>query len=74
MSREHEGMRTHRVRYGETLSTIAGAYYGRPELWERIYQANRHYIANPSQLDPGQSLVIPHLFVPELRHLLGGGD
>lgn len=63
-------MRTHRVRYGETLSTIAARYYGDAELWERIYQANRHYIANPSQLDPGQSLVVPHLPLPELRHFL----
>lgn len=65
-----EPMRTHRVRYGETLSTIAARYYGDPELWETVYQANRHYVANPNQLDPGQSLVIPYHLIRELRHAL----
>jgi len=62
--------RLHRVRHAETLSSIALAFYGDPNRWEHIYQANRHYIADPNRLDPGQSLVIPHLFADEFRHWL----
>lgn len=62
--------RTHRVRNAETLSTIAEAYYRDPAKWILIYQANRHYIANPNQLDPGQVLVIPHELVSALAHVL----
>lgn len=63
-------MRTHRVRYAETLSSLASKYYGDPGLWEHIYQANRHYVADPNRLDPGQCLVIPHLFAHEARRWL----
>jgi len=63
-------IRTHRVRFAETLSSLAVKYYGDATLWEHIYQANRHYIANPNALDPGQSLVIPRLVLPEIRHWL----
>lgn len=64
------GKRLHRVRHAETLSSLAVTYYGDAGQWEEIYQANRHYIANPNMLDPGQILVIPHLWAPEVRHWL----
>jgi nucleoid-associated protein YgaU len=63
-------LRTHRVRYAETLSSLAARYYGNASRWEHIYQANRHYIADPNRLDPGQNIVIPHLVVDEFRHWL----
>ncbi len=59
-------MRTHRVARGETLATIAQAYYGDASKWAVIYSHNERYIANPNQLDPGQELVIPHLVAPGL--------
>lgn len=62
--------RYHKVRYAETLSSLAARYYGDPDLWEDIYQANRHYIADPNRLDPGQSIVIPRMVGAELRNWL----
>lgn len=59
-------MRTHRVLYGETLSTIAMAYYHDPGKWAIIFQHNSHYLPDPNHLDPGQILVIPHLGLPGL--------
>lgn len=59
-------LRTHRVRYGETLSSIAETYYGDPALYTFIYQHNRHYIENVNQLYPGQIIVIPYLPMKEL--------
>lgn len=55
------GMRYHRVRYGDTLTSLGALYYGKELLGFVIYQHNRHYIADPNQLFPGQELVIPYL-------------
>jgi len=35
----------HKVSTGETLRSIAGKYYGNPNLWERIYSANEKYVS-----------------------------
>ena len=59
-------MRTHRVARGETLATIAQTYYKDAGKWAVIYQHNERYIPNPNQLEPGQTLVIPHLVAPGL--------
>jgi hypothetical protein len=54
------GMRTYMVRPGDSLSKIAGVYYGNIHLWPRIYEANREVVgANPNLIQPGQILVIP---------------
>jgi LysM repeat protein len=37
--------RLHKVEAGETLRSIASKYYGNPNLWERVYQANEKYIS-----------------------------
>jgi len=48
------------VQPGDTLSGIARQAYGNPNLWNRIYQANRSTIGpNPGAIYPGQQLVIP---------------
>lgn len=39
--------KSHRVATGDTLRSIAGKYYGDPNLWERIYDAN------PDKVDRG---------------------
>lgn len=51
----------HVVRPGETLWSIAakGDVYDDPYLWPLIYKFNRDQIKNPSQIYPGQTLLIP---------------
>ena len=53
------GGRTHRVRKGETLSTISRRYYGTSGLWRRIVEANPG--VDTRRLDVGRVLVIPPL-------------
>jgi hypothetical protein len=50
---------THEVRAGETLSSISRTLFGSPAGWRRLYQANRHHLANPHRLVPGTILQIP---------------
>lgn len=47
----------HRVIDGETLVAIAEKYYGSPEPWFLIMQAND--IVKPWEITPGQELIIP---------------
>lgn len=47
------------VRPGDTLSLIAGRYYGNVAEWPKIYNANRSKIHNPNLIYPGQVLSIP---------------
>ncbi|WP_282753422.1 LysM peptidoglycan-binding domain-containing protein [Desulfuromonas thiophila] len=51
----------HRVRDGETLSSIAAqrSVYGDGLLWPLLYRANRDQIKDPRQIYPGQILTIP---------------
>jgi nucleoid-associated protein YgaU len=44
---------------GDTLSGIAQARYGNASLWPRLFEANRHEIANPNLIVPGQVLRVP---------------
>ncbi len=50
---------SYKVRRGDTLWSIAAARYGNPNLWPRIYNANRDRIANPNLITPSQTLLIP---------------
>ncbi|MEB3277378.1 MAG: 3D domain-containing protein [Lyngbya sp.] len=51
---------TYTVQSGETLALIAQKIYGDGNLWELIYNANRHTIGeNPNQIQVGMVLVIP---------------
>lgn len=58
--------RTHCVRYGDTLSSLAKLYYGDETLYAYIYQHNRHYIPQMNCLTPGQVLTIPFLPVRKM--------
>jgi len=51
--------KTHIVKRGETLSSIAGKEFKDPTLWRSIAQAND--IDNPRHLAPGRILAIPTL-------------
>jgi nucleoid-associated protein YgaU len=54
------GVNVHVVGSGETLSGIAKAYYGDPNKWRIIYEANRAIIgADPNDLNVGMKLTIP---------------
>jgi len=50
-------VRTHTVRSGETVSSIAATTWRQPEMWRRIADINR--IDNPRRLTPGQVLALP---------------
>lgn len=47
------------VQNGDNLKTISAAFYGSPDMWTVIYNANRKQIPSPEKIYPGQVLVIP---------------
>jgi nucleoid-associated protein YgaU len=51
--------KTHTIKRGDTLSSIAGEQYSDPALWRPIADANR--IDDVRRLRPGQVLAIPSL-------------
>lgn len=53
------GPRHHQVRSGESLSIIAGHYYGDVLLWPVIHDANRQSVKDPNFIQPGWILNIP---------------
>ncbi|MGH9002625.1 MAG: LysM peptidoglycan-binding domain-containing protein, partial [Acidimicrobiia bacterium] len=53
------GYRTHVVRAGDTLASVAYAEYGDPTRWRDLAEAND--IDDPSRVFPGRSLLVPNL-------------
>lgn len=51
--------RMHTVVDGDSLSRISLRYYGTPNRWQEIYDANREALAGANVLRPGQQLRIP---------------
>ena len=51
--------KVHTVKKGDTLWDISKKYYGKPELWTKLYKANKSNIKNPHWIYPGQKFVIP---------------
>ena len=51
--------RTHVVKSGETLQSIAKKYYNDPRKWRRIYEYNRQRIKDPDKISVGMKLIIP---------------
>jgi uncharacterized protein (DUF2235 family) len=49
----------HIVVLGDELRTLAKRYYGNPNLWELIFDANRGVLDDPDELFQGQTLLIP---------------
>lgn len=42
-----------------SLREISRHFYGTPNLWTRIYNANLNKITNPERIFPGQVLNVP---------------
>ncbi|MCD9027844.1 LysM peptidoglycan-binding domain-containing protein [Luteimonas sp. BDR2-5] len=51
--------RSHTVEKNENLSKISKQYYGTPNRWREIFDANRDQLDNPDLIKPGQVLRIP---------------
>ena len=55
----YHGFAQYTVVSGDTLSAIAQQWYGDPNQWPRLFEANRNQISNPNLIFPGQVLRIP---------------
>lgn len=51
--------RTHVVRDGDSLGSLAARYFQNSARWPEIYEANRDQLVNPELLPVGVALVIP---------------
>jgi nucleoid-associated protein YgaU len=47
------------IQKGDTLSAIAKRYYGNPNDYPKIFEANREVIKDPNLIYPGQKIRIP---------------
>jgi nucleoid-associated protein YgaU len=50
---------TYTVQKGDTLSKISKQYYGDPNQYNRIFEANRDQLSDADKIRPGQVLKIP---------------
>ena len=55
----YHGVTVDTVQSGDTLSSIAQEFYGDPERFRTIFQANRNVLEDPDEIFPGQELRIP---------------
>lgn len=62
----------HQVVRGDTLSKIAGEYYGVMRAYDVIFDANRPMLNHPDEIYPGQTLRIPPIAAP--IHTVVRGD
>lgn len=53
------GLRTYRVKSGDTLSSIASELYSDAKRWKEIQKANEEILGRSSRLKVGQILIIP---------------
>jgi nucleoid-associated protein YgaU len=54
-----QGQRRYTVKAGDTLSKISREFYGDPNQYSKIFNANRNVLRDPNTISPGQELVIP---------------
>ncbi len=52
--------RFYQVESGDSLSKIAKQYYGDPQKYNKIFEANKPMLSDPDKIYPGQMLRIPH--------------
>ena len=50
---------TYTVAAGDSLSKIAKHFYGNPNEYMKIFEANKDQLTDPNVIKPGQQLVIP---------------
>lgn len=62
LSREHDGALgwQYCIRDGDTLPELARRFYGDPEKWREIFEANRAVITDPNLLPVGAEIRIPY--------------
>jgi nucleoid-associated protein YgaU len=54
-----QNQRQYTVKPGDTLSKISREFYGDPNQFRKIFDANRNVLSDPDRISPGQQLVIP---------------
>jgi len=55
-----DGVKTYKIRPGDSLSTVAETFYDDPTLWRTIYNFNRDKIGpNPNAIQAGMTLKVP---------------
>jgi len=54
-----QNQRHYTVKAGDTLSKISREFYGDPNQYTKIFNANRSVLRDPNTISPGQELVIP---------------
>lgn len=52
-------IRTYKVKPGDTLSKISQQFFGNPNQYQRIFDANRDKLTDPNKIQVGQELKIP---------------
>ena len=52
-------MKTYTVKAGDTLSKISKQFYGNPNQYMKIFDANKDQLKNPDLIKPGQVLKVP---------------
>ena len=52
-------VRTYKVESGDTLAGIARQFYKNSGQWQKIAEANKGTLSDPTKLKPGMVLVIP---------------
>lgn len=52
--------RKYTVQAGDTLSAISKEYYGDPNQYNKIFEANKDILSDPDKIQPGQDLIIPN--------------
>ncbi len=52
------GRRTHVVKQGDTLQSIANTYYGKPAAWRRVAMLNG--VTDPTRVRPGSTVYLPN--------------
>jgi nucleoid-associated protein YgaU len=48
------------IKSGDNLSSIAKKFYGNPNAYKLIFEANKEVIVDPDKIFPGQRIRIPH--------------
>ena len=56
---ESSSIRMYKVKPGDTLSKISQQFFGNPNEYQRIFDANRDKLIDPNKIQVGQELKIP---------------